>query len=229
MKKILSLILMLLLTETVLAKNIKTLALYYEEVEEGVGAQTMRYLINEEFIRIDNGDPKADFILFDVNKKTIFSVNHEDQTILKINNYPWKQPEFDFKTTVIEKPMLEAPKIFNKTVFNYQAKAEKAVCTQVFLIKDTYPEQMQTLYLYQQVLSGQQVTTLKSTPKELQTPCFLVDQVYHAGEYYLSGLPVQITYSRGYAKLLKDIKPLEVDTGLFKLPKDYSDYKLFSG
>ena len=228
MKKILSLILMLLLSESVLAKNIKTLALYYEEVEEGVGAQTMRYLINDKFIRIDNGDPKADFILFDVNKKRIFSINHEDQTILKINNYPWKQPEFEFKTSVIEKPMSEAPKVFNKTVFNYQVKAEKEVCTQVFLIKDTYPEQMLTLYLYQQVLSGQQVATLKNTPKELQTPCFLVDQVYHTGDYYKLGLPVQVSYSRGYAKLLKDFKEQEVAVELFKLPESYSEYQPFT-
>lgn len=219
---------MLLLTETVLANNIKSLALYYEEVEEGVGAQTMRYLINENFIRIDNGDSKADFILFDVNKKTIFSINHEDQTILKINNYPWKQPEFDFKTSVNETLMSKAPKVFNKPVYNYQVKAKEQVCTQVFMIKETYPQAMQVMYAYQQILSGQQVVTLKNTPKEMHTPCFLVDQVYHAGEYYKSGLPVQITYSRGYAKLLKDFKEQEVDAELFKLPESYSEYQAFS-
>lgn len=219
----------LLVTHSVCAENVKSLALFYDEVEEGIGVQSMRYLINKNYLRIDNGNPKADFILFDVKKKLIFSINHEDQTILKIDNHQWKQPVFDFQTSVAENIMEKAPKVFNKRVFNYQVKAEQEVCTQVFMIKGVHAESMKIMHEYQQVLSGQQVTTLQNTPKDMQTPCFLVDQVYHAGEYYLSGLPVQITHSRGYAKLLKNIKSLEIDESLFKLPKGYSDYKPFSG
>ena len=210
------------------AESLKSLVLFYDEVEEGVGAQSMRYLINKDFLRIDNGDAKADFILFDVNKKLIFSINHEDQTVLKIDNHKWTRPLLNFKISVSDELMPDAPEIFNKAVYNYQVKAEDQVCTQVFMIKDAYPQAMKVMYSYQQVLSGQQVATLQNTPKSLHTPCFLLDQVYHAGDYYQSGLPVQITYSRGYAKLLKDIKDQEIDTRLFKIPATYKEYKPFS-
>jgi len=204
------------------------LVLFYDEIEQGAGSQTMRYIINNQFLRIDNGDDKADFILFDVNKSNIYSVNHDDQTILKIENNTWAQPEFDFKVTTNLSAVNDAPKIQNKTVYTYQVNANKKTCTKVFLIKDTYMDEMKILHQYQQVLSGQQVKTLKNTPEELQTPCFLIDQVYHSGGYYKVGLPVQISYSREYVKFLKDYKKMEFDAALFKLPESYKEYNAFT-
>ena len=227
-KTLFLLVLMIFTNSISHAESVKSLVLYYDEVEEGVGVQSMRYLINNNFLRIDNGDEKADFILFDVNKKLIFSINHEDQTVLKIEYHTWKKPVFDFKSSINETLMSSAPKVFNKPVYNYQLKADDQVCTQVFMIKNTYPQAMQVMYAYQQVLSGQQVATLDNTPKEMHTPCFLLDQVYHQAEYYKSGLPVQISYSRGYAKLLKDFKEQSVDTRLFEIPAAYKEYKPFS-
>ena len=227
LKKIIK-ILLILLSSEINAAELKNLALYYDEVEEGVEAQHMRYLINEQFLRIDNGSEQADFILFDINKKIIYSVNHDDQTILKIEYKKWQKPDFKFTESDDLQAVPDAPEIDNKQIYNYQLKADGKVCTQVFLIKDTYPQQMKTLYLYQQVLSGQQVVTLKNTPVEFYTPCFLVDQVYHAGDYYQLGLPVQITYSRGYVKLLKDFKEIKIDKRLFVLPENYNEYKAFS-
>ncbi|HED33553.1 MAG TPA: hypothetical protein ENJ08_04935 [Gammaproteobacteria bacterium] len=228
MRKTVKILFLLMLISEAGASEIKNLALYYDEVEEGLEAQHMRYLINDQFMRIDDGSEQADFILFDIRGKIIYSVNHDDQTILKIEYKKWQKPEFDFSQTDDLKALPDAPEIHNKQVYSYQFKAGGQVCTQVFLIKNTWPQQMKTMYLYQQVLSGQQVATLKNTPVELHTPCFLVDQVYHAGDYYQMGMPVQITYSRGYAKLLRDFKEIKVDEALFELPKAYEVYKAFS-
>ncbi len=209
------------------AQKQKSLALYYDEVEKGAGTQTMRYIINQQFVRIDNGDDAADFVLFDVNKKVIYSVNHEDQTILKIENNPWTQPEFDFEVSVKQTAMSKAPKIQNKTVFSYNVVADDKSCTEVFLIKDIYAEEMKVLYAYQKILSGQQVATLHHTPKDMHSPCFLVDQVYHAGDYYNIGLPVKISYSRDYVKFLKSYEYIDSDMRLFTLPVSYKEYKTF--
>jgi len=209
------------------AQTISSLALHYDEVEKNAGVQNMRYLINQQFMRIDDGNDRADFILYDINKKTIYSVNHDDQTILKIENNNWTQPVFKFDVKINQAELADAPKIQNKTVYTYSVKAGKEVCTSVFLIKDMYTAEMKTLFEYQQVLSGQQVATLKNTPQELHTPCFLVDQVYHSGDYYKVGLPVKINYSRDYAKFLKDFKYVESEKELFKLPEKYQEYKAF--
>ena len=228
MHKIVSLFLMgLTFSAPVLAEKQKMLALYYDEVEMGAGSQNMRYLINNQFLRIDNGDDKADFVLFDVNKKIIYSVNHNDQTILKIENNKWSQPEFGFKVTTHQSAMNAAPKIQDKTVYSYNVNAGDKSCTEVFLIKDTFTDEMKIMYEYQQVLSGQQVATLNNTPKDMHTPCFLVDQVYHAGDYFKLGLPVKISYSRDYIKFLSSFKNISADAVLFELPKSYKEYKTY--
>ena len=204
--------------------KLKSLQLFYDEVEEDAGIQQMRYLINSQYVRIDNGTEKSDFILFNVKTKTVYSVNHQDQTILKIKNNQWQLPEFAFTVTREEQLVKDAPEIFNKPVYRYQVKAGEQLCTQVFLIKDVFSENMKILHQYQQVISGQQVAMLNNTPVDMQTPCFLVDQVYHKGEYYKSGLPVQITYDRGYAKLLNDFSEAEFAQALFVLPVGYTEY-----
>ena len=85
---------------------------------------------------------------------------------------------------------------------------------------------MQAFIEYQNVLSGQQAQILHNTPIEMQTPCFLVDQVYNAGDYYRIGLPVHEWHSRGYLRMLKDYKQEKVSADWFVLPKNFSRYSL---
>ena len=229
MTKILTLLLFtFLFSGVVKAEKLKSLSLIYDELEQGAGQLQMRYLLNEQFLRIDSGSSDSDFILFDVKQKKIFSINHEDQTILKINQKPWSIKNLKLDFTESEQLLEDAPKINNNPVYQYTMKAGDDVCTRVYFIKDTYPAYMKVFQQYQNVLSGQQVAMLKTTPEELQTPCFLLDQVYHSGDYYLKGLPIQISFSRGYEKFLKSYKELEVEADLFVLPEGYKEYLPFA-
>ncbi|MCW9048603.1 MAG: hypothetical protein OQK46_11035 [Gammaproteobacteria bacterium] len=214
----------LFLVNSAFAKDTMSRIFYYDEAEQGSTSQTMRYIVNKNYLRIDNGQDDADFILFDVKQKVIHSINHEDRTILKIENKKWQTPKFDFSVNTQFEIMQDAPNISDKQVFSYLLKADDITCTQVSLIKDMFADDMQVFYQYQQVLSGQQVATLNNTPKELHTPCFLLDQIYHSGDYYKQGLPVQISYSRGYEKFLKDYKESKIDVKLFIKPDGYSEY-----
>lgn len=210
------------------AATLSSVSLTYDELEKDAGMQQMRYLINDKFLRVDNGKAASDFILFNVNNKNIYSVNHDDKTILKISHQAWKVPTFEFSVSRRHELMQAAPEINNKPVFNYQVKAGDKVCTDVFLIKNMFMNELKIIRDYQQTLSSQQVLTLKNTPKEFHNPCFLLDQVYHLGDYYLLGLPVQITYSRGYAKYLKHYEKINVDETLFVLPEGYEEYLPFT-
>jgi len=215
---------LLMLSTTVFSASLKSLLLQYDETESGVDVQSMRYIINDKFLRIDSGNADSDFILFDRNKKTVFSINHEDQTILKILYVPWESPKYDFRVSVEEHALSDAPKVFGKQVFSYQVKAKNKVCTRVLLVKDMYMNRLQVLYEFQNIMSGQQVATLYNTPKEFHTPCFLVDQVFHKADYLKLGLPIQISYSRDYSKFLKAMDEVEVDSQLFVLPANYEEF-----
>jgi len=204
------------------------LVLYYDEYESSTGGQRMRYLINDDFLRIDNGHIDSDFILMDRAKQTIYNVNHEDRTILKITSKPWQSPDFDFTVKVREAIQSDAPQVMGQSVYSYEVYAEDEVCTRVLLIKDRYMKQMAVMYQYQTILSGQQVSTLANTPQDFHTSCFLLDQVYHKGDYYKQGLPVQITYSRDYSRILTNVQQQVLDAALFKLPENYQEYQSFS-
>jgi len=215
------------LSSLLFALPIKSLVLHYDEEESGAGVQTMRYIINDQFLRIDSGDAASDFILFDRDKTTVYSINHEDRTILKIINKPWQSPEYDFPVFVEEHTLMDAPKVFGKQTFSYQVKAQDKACTKVLLVKDVHMDSMQVLYEFQNVMSGQQVATLDNTPKEFHTPCFLVDQVFHKADYFKLGLPIQLSHSRDYSKFLQDIKEEKMDAELFILPEKYEEFLPF--
>lgn len=204
------------------------LILYYDEYESSAGGQRMRYLINDNFLRIDNGHIDSDFILMDRAKQTIYNVNHEDRTILKITNKPWQSPDYDFMVSVREALQADAPKVMGQDVYSYDVYAEDEACTRVLLIKDRYMDEMAVMHEYQTIMSGQQVSTLANTPQDMHTNCFLLDQVYHTGDYYKQGLPIQVTYSRDYTRILSNIEQQALDAALFKLPQNYKEYQAFS-
>lgn len=204
------------------------LILYYDEYESSTGGQRMRYLINDDFLRIDHGHIDSDFILMDRAKQTIYNVNHEDRTILKITNKPWQSPDFDFLVSVREALQADAPEVMGQDVYSYDVYAEDEACTRVLLIKDRYMDEMAVMHEYQTIMSGQQVSTLANTPKEMHTNCFLLDQVYHKGDYYKQGLPIQVTYSRDYTRILSNLQQQPLDAALFKLPENYKEYQPFS-
>ena len=201
----------------------------YEESEQGAGRLLMRYLVSGKYLRIDYGSDKDDFILFDQKEQSIYSVNHADQTVLFINKHSWSLPEFKFKRSIVIDELKDAPKIGGKNIASFKLMAGEVSCAEVHLLPGMFTEELKVFKQYQNVLSGQQVKLLNNTPLEMQTPCFLVDQIYNTGEYYDQGLPVQEWHRRGYMKILKNYQSKKVNTELFKLPESYKKYSAFTG
>ncbi len=55
-----------------------------EESEPGLDPYLSRYLLSEDFLRLDDGSDRSDFILFDRQTREIHSFNHEDRTHMLI-------------------------------------------------------------------------------------------------------------------------------------------------
>lgn len=197
---------------------------WYEEQETGTSADLLRYVVSKDFLRIDNGHSDDDFLLYDHNSKKIYSANHDDRTVMVIQNMAWTIPEFSFSHDVKIKTLKDAPQIAGKQVISYQVFAGKELCADIQLLPNSFSEEMKLFRDYQISLSGQLVASLHNTPKEYQTPCFLLHQVYNQGEYYSQGLPIQEWHGRGYMRILKNYTREKVSDDLFKLPKDYTEY-----
>lgn len=197
---------------------------WYEEKESGTDVIQVRYLVTDRYIRIDEGSADDNFILYDDSARQVLSINHADHTILVIDNSDWQVPHFSFEHKLEKATLEQAPEVAGKKVKSYQLRAGGETCTDVQYLPGMFPAQMALFKRYQQVLSAQQVRGLNNTPLDMQTPCFLLDQVYNEGDYYDLGLPIQLWHARGYAKILKSFDDIKVESQLFKLPDNYSRY-----
>ena len=208
------------------SEDILVTVLWFDELEASRAQIQTRYLITPQYLRIDNGDLHDDFILFDVTKKIIFSVNHEDKTILLIKSDNWKKPDYEFVADISHETLEGAPAILGKQVKGYKVKVNGEVCTNIQYIPDIYKKEMDVLKHYQQTLSSQQIRSLSHTPEHMKTPCFMLDVAYNDGGYYDLGLPIQEWHNRGYARYLKDYKQEKIAASIFKLPKAYKQYSI---
>lgn len=208
------------------ADNSSMTVFWFDEMEEGNQPVQVRYLVTPGYLRIDNGQAQDDFILFDVTNKTIFSVNHNDKTILLIKNSNWEQPKFDFTPELSRVTLKDAPSVSGKQVQSYQVKVKDEVCINVQYVADIYPNEMKLFRQYQETLSSQQIRSLSSTPEEMKTPCFMLDVIYNDGGYYDLGMPIMEWHNRGYVRLLKEHKVEALQKDLFNLPDTYQQYSV---
>jgi len=227
MKKILAFSILLLSAKIVAAAQQDATVFVYNEKETGTAVSRVRYILTDDFMRIDEGKAEDDYILYDVKKNVLYNINHDDQTIMFIESQPWKMPN-NLGRQVIDKKLPDAPKISNKNVAQYHLIANEKICSEVQFVPQIYKSERAILSRYQHLLSGQLVSSLANTPKEMQTDCMLVDRVYRTGELYDKGLPIQEQHENGYMKILVSFSQQKINTALFSLPKNYEKYQPLS-
>jgi len=227
MKKIVVLSLLLLSAKLYAVENIDATVFLYDEKESGTEVSRVRYIFTDDFMRIDEGRAEDDYILYDVRKNILYNINHDDKTIMFIESQPWKMPT-NLGRQVIDKKLPEAPKVAGKEIAQYHLIANEKICSEVQFIPEIYKAERAILSRYQNLLSGQLVSSLANTPVEMQTDCMLVDRVYKSGELYNKGLPIQEQHENGYIKILVNFSQQKIDKALFTLPDAYEKYQPFS-
>jgi len=216
------------------SSTINVYQLQYQETEPGIDAYKVRMLVSKRYIRIDTLGDNSGYIIFDGKKNIIYSLSHFDRRILVINpkNGSKNKPADNLNIhPVIEyMPLVNAPKVAGKTIYNYRVFSGKnknrQTCMTIQLVKGLLPAVTRILKKYQQLISAQQVVMLKNTIKSVQTPCYLIDQIFNAGLYYDKGLPIQEWHSNQQTKILLGYKQLNVDAKLFDLPASYSRFSI---
>jgi len=227
MKKIIQSCLLLVLSAAALAESGNATIVQFTEREKGVGAYSVRYIIRDNIIRIDDDDDAGDYVIYDDVKRMIYSINHDDSTVLVINNKDWDLPEFKFQRNVSWQTLEDSPAINGKKVLNYWLSAGKTVCSEAQVAEGFLLKEAGLLKRYKQTLSGEQVSSLVATPEDMRTPCLLVDQVYNLGSVYDKGFPIQQWHVNGLQRLMVSYKTGEkVSDKLFELPEDYKRYSI---
>ena len=73
----------------------------YMEKEEGVDPFQTRVFVSKDFIRFDDGEGSVNYVLMDRATKKIYSVNHENKTVMILEEkHSPATPPFELKYAV---------------------------------------------------------------------------------------------------------------------------------
>ena len=212
--------------------------LSYLEREPETDEYEVTMLVSSRYIRVDEEGDNTGFIVYDDKDKIIYSVSHDDQSVLVIKQHVFSTADFPVKPTIEYLPLDDAPMVSGKNVFNYrvyindnnsEAKIDnesEETCLEVQLVENLLPEVRDILQNYQKVISGQQVKMADNKVTELQTACYYIDQVYDTGAYFEKGLPIQEWHSNEHSKILTGYSKVSVDSDKFKIPQGYRQFSI---
>lgn len=208
--------------------------LTYIEREPGTDEYEVAMLISDRYIRIDEIGEDSGYIIYDDEKKVIYSVGHQDKSVLVIKQHKFSEDSSPVKANIEYLQLADAPSVSGKNIFNYRVFIntgagvvdEEETCTEIQLVEGLLPEVRKILRNYQMVVSGQQVKMVDNKITEMQTACFYVDQIYNSGAYYEKGLPIQEWHSNEHSKILTTYNKITVDADKFKIPENYRQFSI---
>lgn len=223
----------LMATEKEMSTSVKLQQVYelqYVEREPGVDDYNVTMLVSDRYIRIDEHGESNGYIVYDDEKKTIFSVSHHDKSILVINEFDFSDTESPVEVEVEYLQLADAPKVSGKDIYNYRVftkdKDTEEICMELQLVENLMPDVARIMKNYQIVISGQQVKMTDNKITDMQTACFFADQIYNTGLYYDKGFPIQEWHSNERSRILSSYKKIDVSLETFMVPDDYHQFSI---
>ncbi len=207
-----------------------TLVLFMEQ-ESGVEPYQTRMIVTKEFLRVDDGEGAKSFILFDRNKKIVYSINPDEKSVMAVHEKKLKkgevfEPPFKLTHSVKEMPeMKDAPTINGEGAKHYQLITNDKVCYSVVAIKKLMPDVVKALTEFQNHMAADSVVTFNNIPEELLEACEITSTTFKPTRQYEFGFPIQEWGSNEYSRSLVDYNDnYKVDPDLFVFPEGYKHY-----
>lgn len=200
--------------------------LWFVEQEPGVAPYKTRMIVNAHFIRMDDGQDRGDFLLFDRKLKRIYNTNSLDKTILVINNRKTRVTASPLKLVHEHKQeKLNAPPIGEFIVRRHLFYTNGQLCMEVFAADGLLPDVQQALREYRQVLAGEHLSVVVYTPVDQLRACDLANNIFTADRHLQYGFPVNQREPDGRLRELLNFKTdQKTAASLFELPKGYQHF-----
>ena len=200
----------------------------YMEREAGVEPYPVRIIVSNDFVRLDDGYAASDYVLLDRKSRRLFSVAHDNRSILVIENQPSAASLPD--TIILTEEHTtddEAPRIGGKQPVHTRYMANDATCFEAVSVEGLLTDTVAGMQEFAIALGDRQLANMHTVPEDMQTPCFLSRYVYTPGRLYARGLPVQLWDDTGFYRSLTDFVTSEqVAPDLFRIPDDYQGLSL---
>ena len=196
--------------------------LSFNESMPGGDSYPVRMLVNEHFLRIEDGEARDGFIVFDRAKKTVYSINHTDKTTLVLSAYPAKLDPPKVFTHKVERDGEKLPDVGGRSVTHYKLLTNSERCFDVYAADGLLPEAVAALREYHRALAGEQSAMQAMVPAAFQSACDLAEYVFLPARHLEFGFPVRQINRAGVMRQLVDFKiGVPVEKGLFDVPTDY--------
>lgn len=208
--------------------GVPAIMLQYDEQEPGTDVYPLRMLVSDKYLRIDEGQDTGDFILMDRAGRRVYSIDHDEQTLLVLDYHAVEAdlPE-DLVLSAVQAPDLAAPKIQGRQAVNNRYLANDEPCLQTVTVPGLLDKAVTALAEYAGILAARELQILDKVPAAVQTPCYLARHVYAPAWHLQDGLPLQEWDAAGYRRSLVNFAAsVEVPAALFRLPAGYEELRL---
>ena len=210
------------------ATTTRATVLLYQEQEVGTDSYPVRIMVNPEYLRIDDGYAESDFALLDREARTVFSVSHNDRSILVVQETATdRQVSPEISLELEQELASDAPTVAGKQPVHVRFIADKMLCLEAMVVPGLLQNAVDGLIEFEEILAARQHENLATTPEWMQTPCFLMRFVYAPARHLRKGFPIQEWDDAGYRRSLTDYRETEQVAGdLFRLPEGYKRFSL---
>jgi len=232
MKNIIALMILAILTSCSTPPQGDTLVLFMEQ-EKGVDPYQTRMIITKNFVRVDDGEGAKSFVLFDRNKKVVYSINPEEKTIMAVHEKKTEngmkiEPPFKLEQSFKEMPVMkDAPAIDGMHAKHYQLLTNNQVCYDVVAIKGLMPGVVTALTEFHKHLALDSLQTFNNITADLHNACDMSMTTFAPARQFQFGFPIQEWGNHEYARSLIDYKTnYKAAPTLFDFPQGYKHYSV---
>lgn len=200
-----------------------TLMLMFEEQEEGLAPYATRVLVNDEYVRLDDGGDGSDFVLLDRQMQTVYSVSHHNRTVLVVHSKPVSgEPPLALTMDARRTDHPDAPAIEDQQPVEYALIVNDETCSRVMVVPDFLEQGVEGLREFRRALAGQHAENLPKTPESMLDPCFVAYHVYAPVRHLQYGFPLRQWDRNGNSRTLVNYqREFETAADLFSLPESY--------
>lgn len=185
------------------------------------GGYVTRFLVTERYLRMDFGQDRDDYVLFDRRANLAYNVTHEQRQILLIEPGEVTLPKPE-KWSVDEDMLADER---GKRTFDLVVNGTK--CSRITASPTFLPEVARALGDFNQLMSATQAATYLVTPPEMRHPCELARYILEPKRWLKSGLPLhEANIDGSIRRLLNYQTDVPMRRGLFALPASYRTVRL---
>ena len=198
--------------------------LLFMETEKNIDPYPSRFIVTDNFIRIDDGENSVDFVLFDRKKQLVYSVTEENRSIMIVEqqNVQVEPPvKLSIKSNSLGE-MQDAPKIEGVVPHHYQFIVNDKVCYEYVALAGVMEDVVVAMKEFSTVLASDSKLTVNTVPADMQDACSLAAHSFAPGFSLKQGFPLQEWNKDEYSRMLVDYnKNFKLEPQLFILPEGF--------